>query len=231
MRNGASVAAILPVLNEEASIARVLAEIPDWVDDVVVVDNGSSDRSAEVARSAGARVLREPRRGYGHACMTGIASLSRPDVVVFLDGDYSDHPQEMDRVVDPILDGQAQMVIGSRVLGDCQPGALTPQARFGNWLTCTLVRAIWGQRYTDLGPFRAISLPALESLGMADPNYAWTIEMQIKAVQRGLRIVEVPVSYRRRIGESKVSGTWRGVVLAGSKILAYVAWMALAERR
>jgi len=228
MRNGARISVIIPALDEEASIGCVLDAIPAWVDEAIVVDNGSSDRTAAVAAEHGARVLTERRRGYGAACLTGIAGLDpRSDVVVFLDGDYSDHPEEMDRLVDPIVAGAADLVIGSRVLGQRDPGALTPQARFGNWLSCELMHLIWRHRYTDLGPFRAIGRPALQRLGMRDTDYGWTVEMQLKALRHRLRVLDTPVSYRRRIGRSKVSGTLRGVVGAGTKIL----WTIFAHAR
>ena len=222
MRNGATIAVIIPALNEEQSIGEVVKAIPKWVDDIIVVDNGSMDRTVEVALAGGARVAHEPRRGYGSACLTGIASLKEPNIVVFLDGDYSDYPDEMGLLVDPIIEGRLDMVVGSRVLGARQPGALTPQARFGNWLACALMRLFWKAQYTDLGPFRAISCDALASLNMRDKDYGWTIEMQIKAIRRGLRIEEAPVSYRKRIGKSKVSGTVRGVFFAGKKILGTI---------
>ncbi|MDZ4804388.1 MAG: glycosyltransferase family 2 protein [Candidatus Eisenbacteria bacterium] len=218
------VAVVIPALNEAASIGRVLADLPrPPVARVVVVDNGSTDNTAEVARKGGAMVLGESRRGYGQACLTGIAWLCaperRPDILVFIDGDYSDHPGELTRVIEPIVAGRADMVIGSRVLGSSEPGALLPQARFGNWLATRLIRLFWGVSYTDLGPFRAIAFPSLLRLGMADTNYGWTVEMQVKAAQIGLIAVEVPVSYRKRIGRSKVTGTIRGTVGAGTKIL------------
>jgi glycosyltransferase involved in cell wall biosynthesis len=219
MREDVKVAVIIPAFNEEQAIVRVISAVPEWVDDLIVVDNGSTDGTAERARSSGARVLFEPRRGYGSACLKGIASLGDPDIVVFLDGDFSDHPDEMHRLVDPIIQGRADMVIGSRVLGTHEPGALTPQARFGNWLACLLMRMFWGIRYTDLGPFRAIAHRSLRAIEMGDPDYGWTVEMQIKAAVRGLRVMEVPVSYRKRIGKSKVSGTLKGVISAGIKIL------------
>jgi rSAM/selenodomain-associated transferase 1 len=219
---------IIPALNEERAIGRVLAAIPSWVDDVVVADNGSADRTADIARAHGARVVSEPRRGYGSACLAAMAVLDTPDVVAFLDGDYSDHPEEMDSLVDPILADQVDMVIGSRVLGRCERGALTPQARFGNWLSCLLLRLIWRVKYTDLGPFRAIRYSSLLGLGMRDPDYGWTVEMQVKAATHGLRAREVPVSYRPRIGESKVSGTVRGVFGAGTKILYTIIASALS---
>jgi glycosyltransferase involved in cell wall biosynthesis len=219
MREGGKTAVIIPALNEEEGIKKVIAAIPGWVDEVLVVDNGSTDRTSEVARSLGAQVLFEPRRGYGSACLAGIGTLKDVDVVVFLDGDFSDYPEEMDRLVDPILRGEADMVIGSRVLGRREKGALTLQARFGNWLACLLMRALWKFPYTDLGPFRAISFQGLRRLDMADRDYGWTVEMQVKGAIHGLRSREVPVSYRRRIGRSKVSGTLKGVVFAGAKIL------------
>jgi len=222
MRYGATVAVIIPALNESEAVGHVLSAIPEWVDDIVVVDNGSTDDTAVMARNHGARVVTESRRGYGSACLTGIQQLADPDVILFMDGDYSDHPEEAALLVDPIISGKADMVIGSRVLGNRGPGALTPQAIFGNWLACRLMQLFWKKRFTDLGPFRAISMPALRSLQMRDPNYGWTVEMQIKAVKCDLRVEEVPVSYRRRIGKSKVSGTVRGVFGAGTKILGTI---------
>ncbi len=231
MRGNARLAVIIPALNEAAAIGRVLAAIPGWVDEVLVVDNGSTDATAAVARNHGARVIWEPQRGYGAACLAGINALTTPDIVVFLDGDYSDHPEEMDRLVDPLVRNNADLVIGSRVMGQRQPGALTPQARFGNWLACLLIRLIWQVRYSDLGPFRAIGFPALQLLNMQDRDYGWTVEMQIKAAARRLRILEVPVSYRPRVGQSKISGTLRGVLGAGTKILATIGKEALRSRQ
>jgi glycosyltransferase involved in cell wall biosynthesis len=219
MRNKAKVAVIIPALNEEAAIGGVVAAIPAWVDDIVVVDNGSTDATAAIARDRGARVIWEPQRGYGAACLAGLAALTDPDIIVFIDGDASDVPWEMALLVDPIIQGQADLVIGSRVLGAREPGALTPQARFGNWLACRLMYLFWGKKYTDLGPFRAIRRRALAGLDMQDRDYGWTMEMQVKAGRRGLRVMEAPVSYRRRIGASKISGTVRGVLGAGTKIL------------
>ncbi|MFQ5583016.1 MAG: glycosyltransferase family 2 protein [Calditrichia bacterium] len=231
MRKNAKIAVIIPAINEEKSIGKVVSDIPAWVDDIVVVDNGSGDNTISIAEAAGARVLSELRRGYGSACLTGIASLDNPDVVVFLDGDYSDYPGEMDTLVDPILDGEVEMVIGSRVLGEAERGALTPQARFGNWLACMLIRLFWKVRFTDLGPFRAIRYQTLLALNMRDPNYGWTVEMQIKAAQNGIPSLEVPVRYRKRIGKSKVSGTLRGVIGAGTKILSTIFLAAIFLRR
>jgi glycosyltransferase involved in cell wall biosynthesis len=231
MREGRRVGVVIPALDEEVAIGRVVADIPDWVDIVVVADNGSRDRTAEVAREAGATVVHQPERGYGAACLAGIAAAGPVDIVVFMDGDYSDHGAEMAGLVDPIAGGLADLVVGSRVLGEREAGALTPQQRFGNWLATLLIRMIWGTRYTDLGPYRAIARPALEALAMADRNYGWTVEMQIKAAERGLAVREVPVRYRRRIGVSKVSGTIKGTFLAGCKILGLIARHALLPPR
>ncbi|MGH1365311.1 MAG: glycosyltransferase family 2 protein [Calditrichia bacterium] len=223
MKNDLRISVIIPVLNEEQSIGKVISDIPHYVDDVIVVDNGSTDNTAQVARAHKARVISENLRGYGSACLAGIEALQEEtDIVVFLDGDYSDYPEEMDLLVDPILSGKFEMVIGSRVAGDSEKGALTPQAIFGNWLSCKLMRLFWGVRYTDLGPFRAITLSALNSLNMKDQTYGWTVEMQIKAAQRGVRELEVPVRYRKRIGKSKISGTLKGVIGAGTIILVTI---------
>ncbi|MEW6351772.1 MAG: TIGR04283 family arsenosugar biosynthesis glycosyltransferase [Thermodesulfobacteriota bacterium] len=219
MRDNHRISVIIPVLNEEASIGRVISSLPEWVDEIVVVDNGCTDRTPEVAAAAGAHVVREPRRGYGSACLRGIASVGEPDIVVFLDGDFSDHPEEADLLVDPIIAGKAELVIGSRTLGRRQKGALTPQAVFGNWLSCLLIRWIWKVRFTDLGPFRAIRHSTLLRLRMRDRDYGWTVEMQIRAARMGIPAAEVPVSYRPRIGKSKVSGTLKGALAAGTKIL------------
>ena len=213
--------AVIPALNEEASIGLVLRDLPrERLRDVVVVDNGSHDATAARAAAAGARVVREPRRGYGSACLAGIAALA-PDceVVLFLDADYSDHPEEALLLLAPIERGEADLVIGSRRLGNAEPGALLPQARFGNAFACWLMRLLFGHRYTDLGPFRAITRAALARIGMADTNFGWTVEMQLKALHHRLRIVEVPVSYRRRKGVSKITGTVSGTLRAGWKIL------------
>ncbi len=214
---------VTPAYNEEASLPQVLAEIPrPMVRRMVVADNNSRDRTVEVARESGAVVVPAPVQGYGSACLAGLDWLRHndpPEIVVFLDGDYSDHPDELSQVVAPILQGDADMVIGSRLLGDREPGALLPQARVGNVVACVLIRLLYGHRYTDLGPFRAIRWQALESLGMRDPDFGWTAEMQVKALRRGLRVTEVPVSYRRRVGVSKITGTVKGTVMAGYKIL------------
>ncbi len=219
MRKKSKVAVIIPALNEEMAIRGVVGAIPAWVDEVIVVDNGSTDATATMAREQGARVIKEPQRGYGAACLAGVAALTDSDLVVFMDGDGSDVPPEMPLLVDPLIQDRADLVIGSRVLGARESGALTPQARFGNWLACRLIQLFWDQSYTDLGPFRAIRRQSLLALDMQDPDYGWTVEMQVKAVRHGLRIMEAPVSYRRRLGQSKISGTLRGVMGAGTKIL------------
>jgi glycosyltransferase involved in cell wall biosynthesis len=217
----AKVVVIIPALNEEDAIVRVLADIPGLASEVIVVDNGSDDETSTRAEAAGARVVREPIRGYGQACLAGIAALPKDtDIVVFLDGDYSDRPAEMVYIVEPLLRGTADLVIGSRVLGEREQGALLPQARFGNALATFLIRILYGVRYTDLGPFRAIRAEALLQINMVDRDFGWTVEMQVKAARRGLRGVEVPVSYRKRYaGASKVTGTLSGTLRAGWKIL------------
>ena len=216
------VACIVPALNEQQALPLVLREIPrPPVRRVIVADNGSTDRTAEVARKNGAEVVHEPERGYGAACLKALAHLAAdpPDVVVFLDGDYSDHPDELPSLIDPILAGDADMVIGSRARGRQERGALSAQQRVGNAIACRALRLFYGVRYTDLGPFRAIRWRTLQALQMQDRNYGWTVEMQIKAAQQGIAYREVPVSYRERIGVSKVSRTVRGSVGAGVKIL------------
>jgi len=225
---GLRIGVIIPALNEAEALPQVLAELPREVDEVLVVDNGSSDGTAEVARACGARVVCEPRRGYGSACQRGLAELGPCQVVVFLDADHSDFPQELPRLIQPIAEGRADLVIGSRVRGQCQPGALTPHQRFGNALACTLLRILWNQRVSDLGPFRAIRRECLHRLNLRDRNYGWNIEMHIQAARLGLRVVEVPVSYRRRIGQSKISGTVRGSLAAGAKIFCTIFRHSLA---
>ena len=226
------VSVVIPALNEESSLPLVLAELPsDLVTEVVVADNGSTDNTAQVARDGGARVVPEPERGYGSACLAGIAAMDRPDIVAFVDADYSDHPAELREILAPILEDRADLVIGSRMTGNREPGALLPQALFGNWLATFLIRMFWGVRFTDLGPFRAIRAESLRALEMADRDFGWTVEMQVKAAQRGLRCAEVPVSYRKRVGKSKITGTIRGTVLASHKSLSTIFRAALARRR
>jgi glycosyltransferase involved in cell wall biosynthesis len=225
---------VIPALDEEFALPDVLAAIPragpGWhVGPVAVVDNGSRDRTADVARAAGATVIGEPRRGYGAACLAGLAHLAArpPDIVAFLDADRSDDPGDLPRLLAPILAGEADLVVGSRVLGEREPGSLTPVQAFGNRLAAFLLRALFGLSATDLGPFRAIRWPALASLGMRDRDYGWTVEMQARAARARCRVVEVPVRYRRRVGRSKISGTVRGVIGAGWKILFTLARVRL----
>jgi glycosyltransferase involved in cell wall biosynthesis len=234
---------VIPALDEEGPLARVLADLPRpgaalpagggagaTLRAIVVADNGSRDRTADVARAAGARVVSEPRRGYGAACLAALAAIrsAPPDIVAFLDADHSDDPRELPLVLAPLLEDRADLVVGSRTLGALEPGAFTPAQAFGNALAPALLRLLWGARVTDLGPFRAIRWPALEGLRMRDRDYGWTVEMQARAFAAGLRVAEVPVSYRRRrLGRSKVSGTLRGVVGAGTKILWTIARVRL----
>ncbi len=220
MHASPKIAVVIPVFNEQEAIRNVLSDIPSHLDaDVVVVDNGSTDRTVDLARQMGARIVHEHRRGYGWACLAGIDALETPDIVVFLDGDYSDYPDEMTLLVEPIAEGRADMVIGSRILGTREAGALLPQARFGNWLATWLIRRLFGANFTDLVPFRALAYPALVKLDMQDKTFGWTVEMQVKAARMDFRFLEVPVSYRRRIGVSKITGTVSGTIKAGWKIL------------
>lgn len=223
MHNPPIIDVIIPAYNEEKSIPKVLAEIPNIVRNIVVANNNSTDRTGEVAKAAGAEVVFEGQKGYGKACLTAMDWIrnqeGQPDIVVFLDGDYSDYPEEMIDLIRPILDRKADMVIGSRALGKREVGSMTFPQVFGNWLATTMMRYMQGAKFSDLGPFRAISWKKLLELNMIDQNFGWTIEMQIKAHQKGLRYLEVPVNYRKRIGVSKVSGTVKGVFGAGYKII------------
>ncbi len=215
---------IIPAFNEENGVGQVIAEIPrHLVSEIIVVNNASTDKTVHVATTAGATVLHEPISGYGRACLKGIdylkSSDSKPDIVVFLDADHADHPEEMEQIIRPILDQEADLVIGSRSLGNKEKGSMTPQQIFGNWLATRLMKLFYGVAFTDLGPFRAITYSRLIELDMQDKTYGWTVEMQLKAAKSGFRCVEVPVRYRKRIGFSKISGTVKGTVMAGYKIL------------
>jgi glycosyltransferase involved in cell wall biosynthesis len=220
---------IMPTRNEAAALPKVLSAILPKVAEVIVVDTASTDGTPEIAAGMGARVVSEPRRGYGRACLAGIAALSPTvDTVLFMDADASDRPEDLPRLLAPIIEDGADMVIGARRL-DVEPGALTPQQRFGNALACRLIRLMWGISYTDLGPFRVIRRDALDRLQMRDETWGWTVEMQVRAARLGLRVREVPVGYRRRIGHSKISGTLMGTIKAGWKILWVIAAEALAR--
>ena len=215
---------IIPAFNEQNAICNVVGEIPmDLVREVIVVNNGSTDNTVAQAISCGATVLDEEKKGYGNACLKGINYLinldKKTDVIVFIDADYSDYPEEMSNLIEPILNNEADLVIGSRALGNREKGSMTVPQVFGNWLATNLLRIFYGVRFTDLGPFRAIRYDSLIKLGMVDRNYGWTVEMQLKAAKQKLRCTEIPVKYRKRIGVSKVSGTLKGTILAGYKII------------
>ncbi len=217
---------IIPAYNEENSIAKVINDIPQGlVDEVIVVNNNSNDATDVNARNAGATVLHEHRPGYGFACLKGIEYIKQlqplPDIVVFIDADYSDHPEEMPLLIEPIINGM-DMVIGSRALGKKEKGSMTIPQIFGNWLATRLLKIIYHVRYTDLGPFRAVKYEKLLEINMQDTTYGWTVEMQLKAAKLKMKIIEVPVSYRKRIGFSKISGTLKGTVLAGYKIITTI---------
>ena len=225
---------IIPAFNEARAISKVIGDIPHGlVDEVVVVNNASTDETGQRAREAGATVVREERRGYGQACLKGLnyARYREPDIVVFLDGDYSDHPDEMTALVAPIVCGDADFVVGSRMKGKRERGAMLPQAVVGNHLACFLMRLFWNARYTDLGPFRAIRYSELLRLDMQDRTFGWTIEMQIKAALLDLRTVEIPVSYRHRVGVSKITGTVAGTIRASVKIMWTILRFAARDFR
>jgi glycosyltransferase involved in cell wall biosynthesis len=232
---GLVVDVLIPALNEEEALPLVLRAIPrSLVRRIYVIDNGSTDATAQVALAGGAQLLSEAQRGYGAACLRGVQELTAqerpPDVVVFLDGDFSDDPAELPWLLEPLRAGTADLVIGSRTLGEAEPGSLTVQQKVGNRLATTMIRGIYGQKYTDLGPFRAVRLPALVAMGMSDTGYGWMVEMQVKAARVGLRVAEVPVSYRRRVaGRSKISSTVKGTIGAGYKIIFTILRHATAR--
>ena len=219
---------IIPAYNEENSITKVIKDIPSNVDEVIVVSNNSTDKTEQNAAEAGATVLTEPRKGYGYACLKGmdyIANLKapqHPDIIVFLDGDYSDYPEQLTQLVAPIINDKIDFVIGSRVKKYRELGSMTPQQVFGNWLATFLMRLFFNAKYTDLGPFRAIKYKKLVQLKMEDKTYGWTVEMQLKAIKKGYSYTEIPMKYRNRIGVSKVSGTLKGTIFAGMKILGWI---------
>ena len=217
---------IIPAFNEADSIGLVIQDIPDLVEEVIVVSNNSTDQTEENARKAGATVLSETRKGYGYACLKGMDYVAeqaeKPDVIVFLDGDYSDYPEQLSAIIQPILQENIDFVIGARVDRLREEGSMTFPQIFGNWLATRLMRLFFGARFTDLGPFRAIKYEKLLALKMEDKTYGWTVEMQLKAIKQKLSYVEVPVNYRNRIGVSKVSGTLKGAVMAGVKILGWI---------
>ncbi len=224
MKTTKKVVVIIPAVNEEQSIGKVIQDLPnDFVSDIIVCNNGSTDKTAAVAKAAGAIVVDENRAGYGWACLKGMDYAAKmdtaPDIIVFIDGDYSDYPEELPAVIAPILEKDIDLVIGSRALGAKEKGSMTFPQRFGNWLATRLMRLFYGVKYTDLAPFRAIKYDKLMLLNMADKTYGWTIEMQLKAAKKKLTYAEVPVNYKKRIGVSKVSGTIKGTILAGYKII------------
>lgn len=225
MKSNAIVSVIIPAFNEENGVGQVISEIPrDIVNEIVVVNNASTDDTVRMATMGGATVLNEPLRGYGRACLKGIEYLKQanpqPDIVVFIDADHSDYPEEIRELINPILSGNVDLVIGSRALGQKEKGSMTPQQIFGNWLATRLLALFYNAKFTDLGPFRAIRFTSLLALGMTDKTYGWTVEMQLKAAKNKIRWAEVPVRYRKRIGFSKISGTLKGTLMAGYKIIA-----------
>lgn len=217
---------IIPAYNEADSIANVINDIPDIVDEIIVVSNNSTDATETNARKAGATVLKESRKGYGYACLKGMSYVAKqepkPDIIVFLDGDYSDYPEELTKIIQPITENNIDFVIGARVKRLREQGSMTIPQIFGNWLATFLMRVMFNSRFTDLGPFRAIKYEKLLALSMEDKTYGWTVEMQLKALKQKLSYTEIPVNYRNRIGVSKVSGTVKGAIFAGIKILGWI---------
>jgi len=222
----ADIKVIIPAINEGDSIGLVVSEIPEHVSEIVVVDNGSSDDTVTNAKKAGATVITENRKGYGFACLRGLNYISErsktPDIIVFIDGDYSDYPEELDKIVAPILENDIDFVVGARKKSLREPGSMTPQQVFGNKLSTFLMRLFFRSKFTDLGPFRAIKYEKLKELKMQDTTYGWTVEMQLKILRKKMSYIEVPVRYKRRIGVSKVSGTVKGTIFAGIKILGWI---------
>ena len=225
MINQCEVTVVIPALNEAASIGRVLKEIPRNIDRVIVVDNGSDDDTAAVAQANGATVVHEPKRGYGAACQAGI-KVANGDLIAFIDADYSDYPADLEKVIKPVAEDRADLVIGVRIAQRHQPSPLPPHQRFGNWLICRVIRFVYGIPCTDLGPMRCIRRATLARLQMVDRDYGWTVEMQLKAARMGLRVIETPVRYRKRIGKSKISGTIRGTLGAAGKIFYWIVKLA-----
>ena len=217
---------IIPAFNEANSISKVIKDIPSFVEEIIVVNNNSTDQTAANAHNAGATVINEDRLGYGNACLKGMAYVAaldvKPEIIVFLDGDYSDYPEELELIVKPILENDIDFVLGSRTRELRQQGAMMPQQIFGNWLATTLMCIFFRSKFTDLGPFRAIKYDKLLALNMEDKTYGWTVEMQLKVLRKKFTYLEVPVRYRNRIGTSKVSGTLKGSILAGIKILGWI---------
>ncbi|MDG1777902.1 MAG: glycosyltransferase family 2 protein [Flavobacteriaceae bacterium] len=216
---------IIPAHNEADAVAKVIHDVPKIVKEIIVVDNASSDATSEIAKKAGATVLFEPKKGYGHACLKGlhyVEQQDQTDIVVFLDGDYSDYPEELEQLVSPILNENIDFTLGCRTRALREQGAMQPQQIFGNWLATRLMKMFFNSKFTDLGPFRAIKYPVLQTLNMEDKTYGWTVEMQLKILKKKYTYVEIPVNYRNRIGVSKVSGTLKGSIFAGIKILTWI---------
>ncbi|MBF2709604.1 glycosyltransferase family 2 protein [Flavobacterium soyangense] len=217
---------IIPAYNEEKAIGNVIKEIPKFVNEIIVINNNSTDNTAKEAKKAGATVLSESKKGYGYACLKGLEYIakheSKPDIIVFLDGDYSDYPEELSKIIAPIVGGKVNFVVGARVANLREKGSMTPQQIFGNWLATFLMKLLFNAKFTDLGPFRAIRYSTLLDLDMQDKTYGWTVEMQLKVLKKNIPYTEIPVHYKNRIGVSKVSGTIKGTVMAGIKIISWI---------
>ena len=226
MKMNSSIRVIIPAYNEEEAIGKVINEIPKFVKEIIVVNNGSTDQTIKIAKKHGATVLTEDKKGYGYACLKGITYVNKledkTDIIVFLDGDYSDYPEELNKLVQPIINQNVDFVLGSRIKEFREEGAMTPQQIFGNWLACNLMKLFFNSSFSDLGPFRAIRLSTLNNLKMQDKTYGWTVEMQLKILKKRIKYLEIPVKYKNRIGVSKVSGTIKGSIFAGIKILSWI---------